>query len=162
MGLYNTPICFAAQVFGVLRKTGKPQMSVEYGQQIVFLEDFQNIMFLMSIMMAPKNLLICSPLIISAVLMLAIEFKKMLDANPSTPGLSNTTVKEYVLKGANIQTQEYGRIIRCDMEAYIGFFMVGLCFLGQSNFMGVICYWQMMRVRYMMNQGLQMAFQRMD
>lgn len=99
-GSYNTIICFAAQVFGVLRKAGMPKFSVEYGQQIVFLEDFQNIFFLLSIAMAPKNLFISGPLIISAVLMLSIEFKKMLDVNPSTPILSIGKVKEYVLKGA--------------------------------------------------------------
>jgi hypothetical protein len=57
----------------------------------------------MSIIMAPKNLFIYGPLLISAVLMLSIEFKKMLDTNPSTPILSIGKVKEFVLKGANMQ-----------------------------------------------------------
>jgi len=35
--------------------------------------------------------------------MLAIEFKKMLDVNPSTPILSIGKVKEFVLKGAQMQ-----------------------------------------------------------
>ena len=70
---------------------------------IVHIEDFQNIFFLMSIIMAPKNLFICGPLLISAVLMLSIEFKKMLVNNPSTPILSIGKVKEFVLKGADMQ-----------------------------------------------------------
>lgn len=53
--------------------------------------------------MAPKNLFIYGPLLISAVLMLSIEFKKMLDTNPSTPILSIGKVKEFVLKGAEMQ-----------------------------------------------------------
>lgn len=59
--------------------------------------------YLMSIMMAPKSIFTWGPLLISAVMSLCMDFKKMLDVNPSTPILSINMVKTYVLKGASAQ-----------------------------------------------------------
>ena len=56
----------------------------------------------MSIVMIPSNILTMMPLLISAALFLCLEFKKMLDANPSTPVLSIGSVQNYITKGAKV------------------------------------------------------------
>ena len=116
----------------------------------------------MSISLSPKSFFVHSPLIISAILVLSVEFKKILTENPGFPVLSIGMVKDWIEKGSNQAMQEYGRFVRADLEIYVGFFLTGLIFFGQSNFVNVFLYWQMMRMRYMMNMQCQMAFQRLD
>ena len=89
---------------------------MEYMQNVVFAEDFQNVTYFMSIIMAPKGLFLFAPLIISALLNLACEFKKSLDYNPSFPVLSIGALKNYILKGAGAPFQEQGRVIRGSIE----------------------------------------------
>ena len=60
-------------------------------------------------------------------------------------------VKTYIEKGSNQAMQEYGRFVRSDLEIYVGFFITGLIFFGQSSFVNVFLFWQMMRMRYMTN-----------
>lgn len=116
----------------------------------------------MSISLSPKSFFVHAPLLISAVLILSVEFKKIITDNPSFPILSIGMIKDWIEKGANQAMQEYGRLVRADLEIYVGFFITGLIFLGQSNFVNVFLYWQLMRMRYMMNMQCQMAFQRLD
>ena len=70
------------------RKSGTPKMSMDYAQSIIFLDEFSSLTYLMSIMMMPKGFFIHTPLLISAALSLAIDFKKILDKKPNTPILS--------------------------------------------------------------------------
>jgi hypothetical protein len=112
----------------------------------------------MSIIMAPKGLFLFTPLIISAVLNLASEFKKSLEHNPSFPVLSIGVLKNYILKGAGAPFQEQGRVIRGSVEVYVGFYLVAAIPVGMSNVMAAMMYWQMMRMRYMMSPIIQGAF----
>lgn len=54
----------------------------------------------MSILMARKSFFLYTPILISVVLTLCWEGKRILDKNPATMVLSNATVKNYMLKGA--------------------------------------------------------------
>lgn len=112
----------------------------------------------MSIIMAPKGLFLYTPLMISALLNLASEFKKSLDTNPSFPVLSISAIKNYILKGAGAPFQEQGRLIRGNIEVYVGFYLIAAIPIGMSNIMAAMMYWQMMRMRYMMNPIIQGAF----
>ena len=116
----------------------------------------------MSISLAPKNFFIHSPLLISAVLILSVEFQRILNRNPNAPVLSSGMVKDWVAKGSNSKMQEYARLVRADLEIYVGLFITGLIFLGQATLVSLFLYWQMMRLRFMMNVQTQMAFQRLD
>lgn len=49
-------------------------------------------------------------------------------------------------------------MVRANVEIYVGFFMIAGIFIGQSTLVGAIMYWQMLRMRYMMNPVLQAAF----
>ena len=64
-------------------------------------EEFANITYLMSVFMTNGGIFIYSPLLLSAALMLCLEFKKILDKNPSMPVISNQSVKSWVVKGAD-------------------------------------------------------------
>jgi hypothetical protein len=112
--------------------------------------------------MSESNILIFSPLLISAILILSIDLKKMLAANPSTPLLSIEAVKNQVVKASAYDMQEYGRLLKSDIEIYVGFFLIACIFIGRTNMIGVFSFWQMMRVRYMMSVQTQMAFSRLD
>lgn len=48
------------------------------------------------------------------------------------------------------------------MEVYCGFYLIGMIVLGGSSLLGVMMFWQMQRMRYMISTNLQMAFTRMD
>ena len=92
-----------------------------------------------------------SPLLVAAVMFLAREIKKMKTKQPNLPMMNNPTVSSYIEQGASHQMQELGRNTKSDLEVYIGFFQILNLFIGGASLIGVISYWQMMRVRYMMN-----------
>ena len=100
LGILTPHLIFIGNMLGLFRKAGIPQFNLNYLQSIVFFEEFSNITYLISIIMTREGLLIMSPLLISSVLVLALEFKKQLDSNPTTPILSLEMVKSWVLKGA--------------------------------------------------------------
>ena len=126
-------------------------MSIEYAQSIVFLDEFSALTYMMSIMMMPKGFFIHTPLLLGVALALAVEFKKILDKKPNTPILSISQVKTWVVKGSATEIQDYGRCLKADMEIYVGFYLIVMIFFGQSSLMFVFMFWQMMRMRYMMN-----------
>jgi len=66
------------------------------------------------------------------------------------------------VKGSDHAIQDYGRCVKADTEIYVGFYLVVMIFVGNSSMVSVFLFWQMMRMRYMMNQSTQMAFQRLD
>ena len=53
-------------------------------------------------------------------------------------------------------------MIKSDLEVYVGFILILMVFVGGAGLMHVIMYWQMMRLRYMMNPCTQEAFGRFD
>jgi hypothetical protein len=158
LGLYTSHFLFLASLIGILKKAGTPKFDMEYMQGVVLAEDFQNVTYFMSIIMAPKGLFLYTPLIISAVLALACEFKKSLDSNPSFPLLSISAIKNQILKAAGAPYQERGRLIRGNIEVYVGFYLIAAIPIGMSNIMAGMMYWQMMRMRYMMSPIIQGAF----
>mmetsp|Transcript_11020 Transcript_11020/g.16725 ORF Transcript_11020/g.16725 Transcript_11020/m.16725 type:complete len:218 (-) Transcript_11020:93-746(-) len=162
LGLKTNLFCFLANLLSLFRKVGMPKMSMEFVQQIAFYEEFSNITYLIAIFMTSGGIFVYSPLLLSTVLMLAFDFKKMLDSNPNAPVISMGAVKSWVLKGADPQLQSTGRIMKSDLEVYVGFMLVLMIFVGGSGLMQVIMYWQMMRLRYMMNPCTQEAFGRFD
>ena len=100
VGILTPHLCFISNLIGIFRKAGLPKMNMAYLQSVVFLEEFCNITYLISIFMTRGGLMVYSPLLISAVLVLAIEFNKLLTANPSFPLLSAANVKDWIQKGA--------------------------------------------------------------
>lgn len=139
-----------------------PRFNIEYAQGLVHHEEMHNLIYIMSIAMTASNVLVMSPLLISAGLFLCIEFKKMLDANPSTPLLSNGMISGYIIKGASTEIQDMGRIMKYDSEIYVGLYLTFAVFFGGSTMISMFSFWQMTRMRYMVSPQSQLAFQRLD
>jgi hypothetical protein len=91
--------------------------------------------------MAKKSFFLYTPILISVGLLLCYEGKRALDLNPSMMVLSNNQLKPYILKGAGHDMQEKGRMIRGNVEVYVGFYMVAGIIIGQSNIVSAIMYW---------------------
>mmetsp|Transcript_17783 Transcript_17783/g.30123 ORF Transcript_17783/g.30123 Transcript_17783/m.30123 type:complete len:175 (+) Transcript_17783:392-916(+) len=154
LGFMTPQLCFIANLLGLLRKAGMVKFSLEYLQTLVYFEEFANVTYLISVFVTRGGLMIYGPLLISAGLALAIEFKRMLDANPSTPVLSSQMVKEWVIKGSQPALQDQGRQMKADLEIYAGIYLIVGIFIGGSTLMNALMFWQMMRLRYMMNSSV--------
>lgn len=162
IGLMPKIVMAAALIVGILRKTGMPKMNMEYAQSFMFAEDFQTLAYLMSIAMSGSSLFVNMPLLITAASHLAIDFKRMLNSNPNIPLLSNERVKDYINRGSTHEMQDYARMVKADVEVYVGFYLIIGIFVGASNMMGAIFYWQMMRMRYMISPAIQSSFVKID
>ena len=135
---------------------------MDYAQRAIFTEDFQNLTYFMSVSMAPSSLFISLPLIVNALANLCVDFKRMLDKNPNTSVISHPAISQYIYQGCSHEMQDYARLVKADLEVYCGFFLIVGIFLGASNMMAAIFYWQMMRMRYMISPSIQAAFAKFD
>jgi hypothetical protein len=52
--------------------------------------------------------------------------------------------------------------LRADMEVYCGIYLIVGWFMGMSNLIGILLYWQCLRVRAMLNPQTKKAFTRID
>ena len=52
--------------------------------------------------------------------------------------------------------------MKFDTECYLGFYLIVMCLIGSGNFLSVMLYWQLARVRYMVSYGVQGAWARFD
>jgi hypothetical protein len=116
----------------------------------------------MSVTMAPSSLFISMPLMISALANLTVDLKRQLDSNPNTPIISMAAIKGYILKGCTHEMQDHARIIKADLEVYVGIFLVIGILFGASNIMAAMFFWQMMRMRYMISPAIQSSFAKID
>lgn len=53
-------------------------------------------------------------------------------------------------------------ILRADLEVYTGFYLIIGWFIGMSNLITILLYWQCIRVRSMLNTQTQLGFSRFD
>lgn len=66
-----------------------------------------------------------------------------------------------VLDLATSNRHEYEKM-KCDLEIYLGICLLLGWFIGLSNIVSIILYWQVLRVRYMINPPVKKAFGRLD
>jgi hypothetical protein len=52
--------------------------------------------------------------------------------------------------------------LKADIEVYIGFYLIAVWFLGWSSVISIIVYWQMLRIKYIINYNTKGAFARID
>jgi len=57
--------------------------------------------------------------------------------------------------------REYEKM-KCDLEVYLGISLFLGWFIGVSNIIQIVLYWQVLRVRYMINPPVKKAFGRLD
>lgn len=66
-----------------------------------------------------------------------------------------------VLDLATNNRNEYFKM-KCDLEIYLGICLLLGWFIGLSQIVSIILYWQVLRVRYMINPPVQKAFGRLN
>lgn len=52
--------------------------------------------------------------------------------------------------------------MKSDMEVYIGFYLLVVWFFGWSHLLSILIYWQLLRIKYMINYNTQASFRRID
>jgi len=50
--------------------------------------------------------------------------------------------------------------MKVDIEVYMGLYLIGVWFIRRSHIFGIMIYWQMLRIRYMLGGPTKVAFQR--
>jgi hypothetical protein len=50
--------------------------------------------------------------------------------------------------------------LKADLEVYIGIYLIAVWFIGWSSLLSIMMYWQIMRLRYMINTQSKAAFAR--
>lgn len=116
------------------------------------------ITYLGSLMMNSSSFLFYVPLILTGYLETADTAKNFIDKNPRLPLIS--MFKDTFTKGVQFKGQFLE--MRSDIEIYLGFYLIIGWFLGWSNLIQIVLFWQLMRVRYMMSYNIQGAFRRLD
>ena len=66
-----------------------------------------------------------------------------------------------LLEAANARRSEYLNM-KCDIEVYLGVYLIVVWFFGMSQILSIVLYWQVLRVRYMINASVKEAFTRFD
>ena len=52
--------------------------------------------------------------------------------------------------------------MKADTEVYLGIYLIVVWFIGWSNIITIFIFWQLLRIRYMINVNSQAAFRRVD
>lgn len=108
--------------------------------------------------MGPSSIILYVPLILQGFIETAESAKAFLDRNPSVP--FGQKMKETFTQGI----QHKGQFIemRSDFEVYIGLYLIIGWFIGQSNILQILIFWQITRMRYMTSYNVQAALRRLD
>ncbi|CDW87014.1 secy-independent transporter protein [Stylonychia lemnae] len=155
---YTGFLAFGALLCGLIRRHGYPKFSQEYLQRVAFDDNFHMITYVGTLTMSSGSLIMYVPLILSAFLEISPSGKKFIEQYQRIPFVSY--FKDTFDKGVTLKSQFIE--MRSDFEVYIGLYLIVVWFIGWSNFLQIIIYWQLMRVRYMMSANLQAAFRRLD
>lgn len=158
LGLYTNWIALGALLCGMSKKHGYPQFNKLYLQRVIFDENFQMIPYLGVTGMGGLNLAIYLPLFIHAYLEMSPMLKQFAEQRPSLPLAS--MIKEHTTNA--VQHKQSFLEQKADIEVYIGIYLIIVWFFGWSNFFQILIYWQLIRVRYMVNSNTQAAFARVD
>jgi hypothetical protein len=100
------------------------------------------------------------PLVIHGYIEVAPLFKEILDRKPNAPIISTGVIKPHILNAVANKNQM--QELEADTEVYLGVYLVVVWFVGWSNFLTIVMFWQIMRVRFMMSAHSKAAFRRLD
>ena len=136
----------------VIRRTGKPQFTIEYAQVIFMDEHFQMLLYSLLFMIDRFNLFTLVPLGITAVLNIC-EYAK----NNQTRFAS---VMPYINKVINKRVEL--ALMRANCEVAIGFLLFIGLFFGINSFVLPIFFWQYLRFKYIVNNDIKHSFSRLN
>ena len=136
----------------VIRRTGRPQLNMEYAQSIFLDEHFQLILYALLLFIDRFNYFTMVPLYLTAVLNLCEYIK----GNPTRFGI----VMPYVNKIYNKRVEL--ALMRANVEVAIGFLLVFGIFVGLNSFISPIFFWQYLRFKYIVNNDIKHSFGKLN
>jgi hypothetical protein len=153
--------CAAALAMSILSKHGMVKLNKEYGQRVIFDDDFHNLGYVVICWIGGKaNILLYVPLALCAYLHLSEHFNKVLAQKPNAPIISIPFLKEKITTGVNRKASFLE--LKSDLEVYIGIYLIAVWFIGWSNLIIILVHWQLMRVKYVINYTTQLSFRKVD
>ena len=159
--LYTNWIVAIALIVGVVKRYGIPKFNKEFLQRIMFDDNLQMLPYLGVVAVAAGgNLILYMPLCLHGFLEIAPLFNNLLRTKPNLPIISSAFFKDYIKKGVENRNQFVE--MKSDMEVYIGLYLIVVWFLGWSSLLSIMMYWQIMRLRYMINANSKAAFARVN
>ena len=132
-----------------IRLCGKPQWKIEYAQILFTNETFQTLLSTLVLFIDRFNYYLMLPCGISVLVYVCENMKAM--NNPMLNGFMG-----YIDTIVNKKTE----LIQCKahVEVAIGFLLVIGFFFKINSFILPIIYWQLMKMKYVMNPNLQVSF----
>ena len=101
------------------------------------------------------NLILYLPLLLHALL----ESGETLASRQEVAG----RLREYVVwYGVSERGRAAVMRLKTEIEIYIGVYLIGVWVIRRSHIFGVVVYWQVLRVRYMIGGLMREAFERVD
>jgi hypothetical protein len=134
-------IAFAASIVGFIRKAGWPKWTAIWLRNACFTEEFTNLTYFLSICLTPPSFFTYTPIIINMVLFVAVQFKNILVESPTAAILSLPFISSQINKVADHEMQKKIRILRGQVEVYVGFYIIFGIFFGVSGLLGMMFYW---------------------
>lgn len=155
-------ICLIALFSGVLRKFGKIEFKKSYLKQLSLSQDAQMIGLMSAANMGKRmNYVMYLPIFMHAMLICAANGTKSLGR--PWDWLSIGPIRwmfDYIQKPAmRLQLLQ----VKSDIEIYVGLYaFVAWLGFGMTSMLQVMLYWQVIRVRYILDDKLKRAFTRFD
>lgn len=150
-----------ALAFGIIRKGGFPQMSMEYAQRVMLDENTQMLGILGIASSVGRFTLVCwMPILIHGALTCAATARDQSHVTGIYLKVINM-VQRFGLQKVS-DNQSYLWLMRHDMEVYMGVYLTLGILVGISSILSTLLYWQIMRMRFLMSPPIQQAFSRFD
>ena len=141
-------LAIIAFLIRTIRLVGIPQFNMTYLQATLMNDACHTLLFAVQIILERLNYYLLFPVIISAVIALCENLKKMNIKLPYIDLINNK--KEEIIQS------------RSHVEVAIGFVSIIGIFLKLNSFLTPIIYWQMVRVKYTLNPYIKQSFKEIN
>ena len=141
-------LAIIAFLIRTIRLVGIPQFNMTYLQATLMNDACHTLLFAVQIILERLNYYLLFPVIISAVIALCENLKKMNIKLPYVDLINNK--KEEIIQS------------RSHVEVAIGFVSIIVIFLKLNSILTPIIYWQMIRVRYTLNPYIKESFKEIN
>jgi hypothetical protein len=159
---YGPWITFFALLSGLLRKFGKPELKKTELRKYIFMEDLQMMGYMSVASFSHGSVIIMmyAPVMLHGYLTCAKTIQNPQHVGDPWKRLLIPQIKNLFVYG----TQNSREItqLKADMEVYTGFYLIFGWFLGMTQLFSILLYWQVARVRCMLETDVRQAFARFD
>jgi len=152
---FSTSVALAICVLALIRQCKRPRWNKEYAEKLIYNEYFHNIWYIVPFFLFPRqqNFIYFAPLAIHAWIGLC-EYINL-----------KSEILMKIFKGPVDKTRKnrgYLMSLKQKIEIFMLFNLVIMIFFSQSNLLIVILYSNYLRIKYVVNRNLMMAFSEID